>query len=312
MARKTTIQTIGSSNKKLKIFTSVLMLTAIIVVTASAWAWWHYVRSNPKRVFEAMVANSLKTTGVTHQVKQTSGEQSLSQTIQYMTTPYNVVHANTTLSQGGASNASVLTETIGTPFTDYVRYLDVITAQKGADGKPLDFSKLIGVWGKTNSSVDGVETQSNGELFNETILGVIPVVNLPANSRNRLLRQINENNVYTPDYSTVERRIKNGRPEYTYTVSIKPEPYVAMLKQLAQEVGLTQLEQVNPANYANSEPLQFKISVDVWTRQLTAINFSDANFRSEQYSSYGVRKPVGLPVQTISVDELQQRLQSIE
>lgn len=287
----------------------IILSLAFVVFVVGAWAWWHSVRSNPKRVFEAMLVNSLKIRGVTDHVQQSSDNQHLNQIVELMSSPANTVHAQTTLSQDGDNAASVITETIGTPFTDFVRYTDISTSQKDASGKSLDFSKVKGIWGKT-SSVEGSD-QTTGQLYNQMVLSVVPLTNLPAAQRKDLIHKIKTQDVYSPDYTNVKRDIKNGRPEYTYTVTVKPQPYISMLKLLGRDVGLTQLENVDPASYSNAAPLEFKLTVDVWTRQLTSIAYSSGD-RSEKLSSFGLERFVKAPTDSISIDELQTRIQSLQ
>ena len=286
-----------------------IILLAIIIFGGSGWAWWHYIHSEPQQVFEGMISNSLSTRGLAKRVQQSSGNQGLDERVELMTSPYNLAHSQTVLSQTGDNTAAITTETIGTPFTDYVRYLDIISNQKDANGHPIDFSKIKNIWGKTSASDD--KTHTSGELFNETILGVVPVGDLPVAQRQALLKQIIDENVFTVDYSNVSRGIKNGRPTYVYSVTVKPEPYVHMLKTFAKDIGLTQLDTVDPANYHDSSPLEFKLTVDVWTHQLRAVNYITAD-RQEVLGSFGIQRPVAIPSQTISIDALQAKVQQIE
>ncbi len=289
--------------------TRLVIVLAIVLAIGAFWSWWHYVRSNPKRVFEAAVSNNLKVRGVTDHLLQSNGNQKLDQTVQLMTGPENTAHASTVLSQEGSGGGSVQTETIGTPFADYVRYTSIMTSQKNAEGKPLDFSKILGVWGTTGSTDSKGDT--NGDLYNQIILGIVPFANLPAAERTALLKQIKDQKVYDVDYSHVEHKIVNGRPVYIYKVTVKPEAFVGLLKTLGSYLGLTQLETVDPSSYKQSPPLKVELGVDVWTRQLNSATYVN-NDRTERLSAYGVQRPVELPKNAVSTDELQTRVQSIQ
>ncbi len=306
---KLTSETKVTNNRGL--ITTIVILAAIILA-GSGWAWWHFVRSNPERVFNAMLDNNLRTTAVTRKVKQTSGDQNLDQTVQLFVAPEHISHGMTALNQTGDEKAQVVTETIGTPFIDYIRYLDVISDQKTEKGEKVDFSRITNQWGKT-AVADGSESQTTGELYNESVLGVVPFANLPKADRQVLLEFVKASEVYKTDYSKVERSINNGRPEYTYTVAVQPAPYVAMLKELARRTGLTQLEGVDPSHYKNSAPLSFKLVVDVWSQQLSGIIYNNGA-RTERLSAYGVKGGVKVPAveNTIPLSELQNRVQSIQ
>lgn len=307
MARKQS--TTGSKvTSSAALFLKIITGLAVIIFLGTGWVWWHNIRSNPETVFKEMIANSLRTTAVTDHIKQTSSGQELDQTINLMTTPVHVAHAEAVLSQQGDTSASVTTETIGTPFTDYVRYVNIATDQKDTNGKALDFSKVLNIWGKAGTGAD--PTSTNGEIYNQTILSVVPIANLPVGQRKELLNQIENQGVYTTAPS-VDRHIENGRPTYTYKVTIKPQAYVAMLKTLGHDLGLSQLETVRPEDYASAQSIDFNLSVDVWTRTLKSISYTSGD-RTETFSAYGLHKNIAFPKDTISTEDLQTRVQSLQ
>lgn len=311
MARTKTI-TGSKVSSSAGLFLRIVTGLAVILFLASGWGWWHFIRSNPENVFREMIANSLKNTGVTDRVLQSNNGQKQDQKIELMTSPKNLAHSVAVVTQDGSDTTNVTTETIGTPFLDYVRYTDINTDQKDASGKPLDFSKVKNIWSKTSSTED--TTSTAGQIYNQTILSVVPIANLPAGQRSQLLKQIKDQGVYDVDYSSVQRHIESGRPVYTYKITIKPQPYVAMLKTLGHDLGLSQLETVDPANYSGAAPVGFSIGIDVWSRQLKSITYNSStdNSRSEIYGSYGLQKNIVLPKNTISTDELQLRVQSLQ
>jgi len=179
--------------------------------------------------------------------------------------------------------------------------------QQSASGKPLDFSHVVNVWGK--STPDGTN-QTNGQSYNQQILGVIPFGDLPLAQRGALLKLMQS--TYSVDYSVTQKKLIGGRPVYTYRVQVMPEPYIKMLKQFATDTGLTQLETIDPAQYASASPLPLEISVDVWSRQIKTISYGTSD-RQVVFSQLGkVMPPVVLPSKTVSVDELESRLQSIQ
>jgi len=289
--------------QRTRIFWGVVLL---VVAGLGINAWYSAIYSDPRRVFNAMIENSLTTTAVTKQIRQGDDSQSLNQTTHLQVGDEHIVRGVTFLSQKGLASAEVVTESIGTPTTDYVRYKSIETDQKGAEGNELDFSEVIGVWGESPGA-----GQTTGELYNETTLGVIPFGNVHnSEQRDRLMRVVSDRDVYKVEYANVVKTSQNGRPVYEYTVKVLPEDYVTYLKAYASAVGLTHLQNVNPQQYANAEPIEFKVQVDVLTRRLAGITYN--NGRQEQYISYGGYVPVNKPAQTISVDELQDRIQSVQ
>lgn len=287
---------------------SVIVVAAVLVLGASVWSWWHFVRSNPERTFYAAINNNLRTSGVSRQIEQGGAGQNLKQHIDVNTTAHHVAHGVTTINQSGAVDATIETETYSSPQTDYVRYTKIDTNQKNAKGKPIDFSKLVNIWGKSGAASFG---QTTGQLYSESVLGVVPTGNMTASARTKLMEQIRSKKVYKYNEKKIEQVIRNGRPVYIYEVSVKPEPYVAMLKQFAQDIGMTQLDSVDPAQYKNAQPLKFKLTVDVWSRHLADIDYTGAG-RNEKLGGYGVVRDVELPTKTIPMDKLQQKLQAAQ
>jgi hypothetical protein len=282
---------------------------AFVVVAAgiflfSGWAWWHYVRSNPERTFFAAVENSLRTQGVTRIVNQESGSQKMEQKVRLGVGSQNLAHGLTAITQEGAVDATIKTEAISTDKEEYIRYTAIDTDQKGASGQTLDFSSLLNIWGKTTSQA----SCQGGELFGESILGVIPVGNLTADRRAPIVNLIHEKQVY--QIEKVDHTNEAGRPVYKYTVKVMPEAYVTMLKEFGKAVNLCQLEGLNPADYKDSDPITFSVKVDVWSRQMTGIDYSGGS-RSEKFTSYGVSPNVEIPKDSIPVEELQTKLQAI-
>ncbi|MDB5163476.1 MAG: hypothetical protein JWS12_93, partial [Candidatus Saccharibacteria bacterium] len=133
--------------------------------------------------------------------------------------------------------------------------------------------------------------------------------------RARLLQEIATKQVYAPDYSKVKRSYEHGRRLYTYNVSIKPDAYVSMLQTYTKDIGLTSVAGLDPAAYANSAAITLQLSVDVFSRQLVRISYPNQSAQSErveEYSGYGGSYRIALPTKTISLSELQNRVQAIQ
>ncbi len=282
-------------------------LFGAVVLVVAVLGWWHFVYNSPSSVFDRMLSNMLSTSSVTKESSQVGGGQAIEQNTQILTSPYHQARTLNTLTQTGLTNSTVTTESIGGPSGDYVRYVDIKTNQLNPNGKPFDFSQLLGVWSKT----PGSDQNTASQLYSQLILGVVPIGNLSAENRDHLLNEIKTKGVYDINYSTVKQSRQNGRLIYTYTVKVKPMAYVAMLKDFAKMVGLTQLEQVDPSLYQNSSPFEVNLEVDAWSGQLTRVTYSD-NGRTENYQDYGAHVTISQPDVSIGVNELQSRLQQVQ
>jgi hypothetical protein len=285
-----------------------IVLTGLVVLSFALWSWFSMVYSSPSAVFERMLNTSFSTAGVTKHSYQNQEGQELTQSMQLATIPDSRVHAKSILRQGKDGGTVISTESIGTIPADYVRYTDIKTDQKTAEGKEFNFSSVIGIWGKA----DAEDPYSGGaQLFNQTVLGVVPFGNLPAGPRKQLISQIRESKMFATDYTNVKREIVDGRPHYTYDVSITPVDYIAMLKIFARELGIKDLERVDPSQYEGSPPIKFDFEVDVWSGQLLGIEYQGTD-RRETYGGYGARVNIQPPNANVTAAELQSRLQQAQ
>jgi hypothetical protein len=283
--------------------TKFIVTLAALVVIGTFGAWQYHNMTNVDRVFWGMVDNSMQTTAYVRHTQQKSGGQSVDQIFETATAPQHKLFSDTVFTQTGVDSATAVTENIGTPTDDYVRYTSIETA------KNLDFSAILGVWGITEAQTPG---QTTGQLYNQAVLGIIPTGNISAAQRREIIKVMHEKNAYS--YSVVEtkRSLPFGRPTYTLRVIVNPVGYITALKQFAGVIGLNHLEQINPEDYAQAAKLSFTVSVDGWTHQMTATDEGNGA-KVEVITGRNLRKKLpDTPTQTIPVDELQQQLQSVQ
>jgi hypothetical protein len=299
----------GTFSRQDRRWGAIVFVTGVVLLLFVLWAQWHYIRSNPERTFYGAIENSLKAGSVSKEVTQSAPGQKLQQGVELSLDPHHTARAVTTITEQGENSTVVQTESIGTPKEDYVRYTEIETSQKGASGNALNFSELLNIWGKTQTPD---KKQTTGELYGESVLGVVPFGDLSAEKRSQLMGFIRTSNVFQFEEGKVKRQLKDKRPVYTYSVAVSPEAYVGMLKQFAAAVGLTQLENVDPSGYRDAEPIAVQIAVDVWSRQVTSIRYGEGE-RVEQVGSHGVvHGDIELPKNAIPVQELQERLQAVQ
>ena len=282
----------------------VIFLAATVIFMGSVWAWWHILYSKPEMVFSGAINNALQTSSFSRTTIEKSDGQGFNQKVDAITEPKQFVGGTNEISQSGEGGYTVKTDMFGTPKSDFVRYSSIKTDQKSAEGKDPDYSSIIGIWGK--SSAD--DNTTSGQLYSQTVMGVVPFGNLSLADRRVMIDLINDKKVYKVNYGKVVRSIQSHRPTYTYEVTVSPEAYITMLKKYASIVGLNQLDKIEAATYKDSPPLEFKFTIDVWTRQINKIVY--ANSRSDSYGSYGARNlRLNPPTKTITIDELQQKIQ---
>lgn len=300
-------QNIKRVAKKLATVQGIVILSVVILVAAFG-LWQYHSVTNKDKIFWGAVNNSLQTSSYAKHSTTKSGGQSADQVTDVYLSPKQGVYSRTHYAQTGVDEAEATTENIGTPYADYVRYTNITTSQKSTSGKPFDFSKIVNVWG--GSAPD--KTATNGQLFGQSMLAAIPNANLTASQRRELIKLLQDKKVYSYTATKTSHEGTLSRPSYTYVVTLTPSAYVEALKQFGEYVGITQLKDLNPADYKKATKSQFTITVDAWSHEITSI-VEPGSSKSETISGYNVHKSLPeTPTNAISIDELQSRLQSVE
>ncbi|HZM64172.1 MAG TPA: hypothetical protein VFB59_03505 [Candidatus Saccharimonadales bacterium] len=286
-----------------------LVVFGAVLLVGSGAAWWCKLSVRPEHVFWKTIEQSLATSGVALSSTMTQGEASLEQHMQFSLGADNRALSQTTLRQGGTV---VVTDVMGTLGADYTRYAHIQTERTDAQGGPLDLSKVINVWAKSENQ------GATSPLLSQTVLGLtsplgsmpVPIGDLNPTQRQGLIKQIRSEGVYEPSFKDVKKESKNGRLYYTYEVKLQTIPYVHLVKEFAKQIGLHDLEQIDPNDY-QGDPLTVQITVDVRARQITEVYVPATDFR-QKFNSYDVRVATPVPTESITAAELQQRLNQLQ
>lgn len=272
--------------------------------------WWRQIYLDPNRAFWGMINTSLSSPGVTKQVIQKTADNDMDQIVQLNFGSQNTAWARTTLSQKnptGSAKSTVQTETIGTLQADYARYVSIDDSTKKPDGKKADFSKIVGIWGK-NEAASG---SKGGRFLSESLLNIVPMANLTGSKRRELVSMMQKKHVYNYDAAKVETSTVHGRRRYTYHIKLRPGDYVQILQTFAKDIGLGEVDGLSPEAYQNAPETAVDITVDAISRQLVSVNYDQGQQRTELYRGYGATSGQPLPAHTISLAELQDRLQKL-
>lgn len=256
---------------------------------------------NPRHVFEGMLKNNFSTTGFTRQVSSKQNGVEAQELAKLQLGNDTFTRTLTTLKQG---SDTVTTDAISTPSQDYVRYVSIDTKRKNNNGKSLNFASAVGVWAKTDS-----QTPGSSQSITQMMLGIFPMANLSPQNRHDLLQQMDRDNVFSVNYDKVKKQTIDGRRVYTYEVQLMPQAYVAMLKSFGQYAGVgDQVMNLNPDDYQGQKPTTLIVSVDAMSHHLLSVDTKGVQGYTQEFSSYGVNRPLQLPKNTITSAELQQRL----
>lgn len=228
--------------------------------------------------------------------------------MQYSLGVSSLARSVTTYSRQGTT---VQNEMIGTPTVDYLRYTGIKTDQTRADGSPIDFSKVLGVWAKGG--------EGDGQFFAQALFGGslpiggmgVPIGIVSPESRATLIKQIQNDRVYQISFDKTKKERVRGRLQYVYDVSVQPVAYVALMKSFAQAVGLHGLDQLDPETYEGQQSFKLQMIVDVRAQQVVKITSPDSG-GGQIYSGYDIPVQASVPQKTIPGSELQQRLNELQ
>lgn len=280
------------------------ILAGILVLVSIGYGVFYRVNHPDSQVvFWDMMSNNLSTPGVTRVVAQSGNGLSVSQYTQLSFGATPTVQSLTVFKQRGGS---IVTQQISNRGNDFVRYKKIVTNQKTAAGKPVDVSSVVGKWARLTKD-DALSSAVTSGLFDQSLLGIVPVANLQPEKRNELLTYMRQNDVFTFDAAKVKVTTVDGRRTYEYPVRIQPATYIALMQQFGKLVGATQYAGMDPAAYAGATAQTAVFSVDVASHQLSQINQSSSG-HSEQYKGFGIISDVTLPKAELTTVELQKRI----
>lgn len=282
---------------------NLIILVGVILFVFSGYFWITKIRNNPEYIFNSMLNNNLRTASVTRTVLQDGGAQKLEQVMRIQNRTQHVTKGVTTITQGGGST-TVVTESIGFPEVEYIRYVKIDTDQKGAKGKKLEFGEVLNIWGENKPQEEG----ELSELYQDVTIGnLFMFADLDKASRQQLLTSTETNGVYDVDYKDVKRTTKDGRPKISYRVKLNPKQYILMVQEYGRIVGLSQFESLNPEDYNDASPISFTVTIDVISQRLDNTLSSDGS-NAQSFSGYGIIENIEIPKETIPATELQKRL----
>lgn len=290
----------------------VFFAMSFVLLIVAGFVWWNFIYQSPSRVFWGMMENNLQTSSVTKHIVGGANGQTVSQYVRLQLGSTNASQWLVTIKQ---ADSKATTESIGTPKGDYVRYLELKAPanKKHADGSAYNFSSVINVWAKA----DAGSTSAPQQLFSQTILDMItapiptpPIGNVSPENQQNITKFMRDQTVFMPDYKTMQRKELDGRKVYVYKVSVKLAPYIRMMQAFAHDVGLRDLDSIDPLQYQSAPPVKLIFTVDAAGHQLRAVSNESQGY-TQSYSDYGLTTPIQIPAKTISFTELQTRLQKL-
>jgi hypothetical protein len=284
------------------------VVVALIAVIILLFIFIHFFWNNPNRVFNQMLGNTLTTSNYTKTINDNVNKQKTTQVISIETGAVNRVFETQILGIPYYDQGLVKIISIGTPTTDYSKYVTLNTPARDSQGLLVDYSKALGIWGK--SSPDGLKV-TGGQVFNQAVVDVVPMANVNPALRTQFLTYIKTNKVYSFN-NKVSSISVNGRPQLIYNVTINLHYLQNYLNQFGAAIGLNQYDskKINISTLPVTDTEKAQFYVDSLTRRLVSIKLTGTN-RSYSYSSYGAKLQINLPNKYMQLADLEKYIQSL-
>jgi hypothetical protein len=282
---------------------SAAILVGVILLAGAGYVWFKNILTDPNRVFYGMIDKNLETDSVVRVVSQPSSSKSIEQSYYMSYTPALATESLSTIEQVGQDRqtSKVITRSIGTKDTDFVKYEKIDIPSGPEQG---DYSKLVNQWAKREKNP---ETGEAPQFLNEASFMFVPFGNLSHQDRDKLVKIMKDKKIYK--IKKTSQDLSNGRATMDMEVDINPEGLITMLAEYVKITGLGDASQLNPDDYKETPDVSVNMNIDMLSRHLRSIKFAGDTTRVETYSAYGINREIKIPTNTISIEELQNRLQ---
>lgn len=275
-----------------------------VLVLAGA-AWWVFAYSSPTTAFDDMLANNLATPGVTRVSEQGNDQLRIAQYTQLQLGAQPTAHSLTILKRSGIE---LTTEGVSDRGQDFVRISKIVLPS--SMDKAIDTSTLTGKWAKLSAGENGGGLLSTG-LFDQALLGVLPIANLSPSDREALMEYIDKSEVFSFDASKVKTVDVGGRKAYSYDVSVKPAPYIKLMQEFGKLVDIHQYDDINANAYASSASIPLTIVVDARSHTLLEVA-QQTTGRTDRYGAFGLMPQSDVPKATLTTKQLTELLAKLQ
>lgn len=274
-------------------------MVAVALIVAGCllfWFWYNQSYLKPANVFWGTVNNNLAVDYITRTSTKSEGAQKLMQVTDLQFTPKLIARSTVKL-ENTETNERVVTETIGTSTTDYLRYAEIKSNKSSVNAD----KSLIGAWAKREAG-KGEQPQ----ILADALMGsVLMFGNLSSSQQSQIISQLKSTNAFQK-YDLVSKNNENGRLIYTYNVSINLDAYskiyanyLIMLGEdkLAAQIG----QQQSGATY------DFILQINAGSRVPTKLGVADSQ-DTEIFTNVGSGPRFIAPTTTLTIAELQAKL----
>lgn len=292
-----------------KLFYRVLFLAAIFLVISGYIAYTRLYLTPERRFWMAMNTN-LSVPSVIRST-ETGGTGNKSTEVTRYTFGGQAAQAKVSSVgfKSATAESNVTTETITTPATQYVRYVNIFSTEKKEDGSNYNFDAVKGIWAKDADPADAAAADEKRLAYLQPLITLAPFGNLTPTARQSILAELKSSGAYDIDYRGVTYQNTEQDKFMTYSVRVFTKKYVAILQKYFTAAGLGEFPPLDPSGYAENARVNAQFVLNRRTNTISAISF---NGQTEVYSNYGVTKQIALPADAISLEDLQGRLQNTQ
>lgn len=263
-----------------------------------------------ERRFWAAIENSLATRSVVRSVESGGTGNLTTETTRFNFGTEATVDRTTSVgAKTATSESNVTTQNILTPTAQYVRYVDITTSEKRADGTPYDFTPIKGVWAKQAEATSDEEADRLKLSYIQPHVTLAPFGNLRPADRSQILKELKEGGVYEIDYKNVQKQDVDGRDYIVFAAKVKLKSYVTVLQNHFNVMGFGVFPPLNADNYPEKARYNVQFLIDPRDNTVAGIKLDN---QTENYTNYGVNVRAHIPTDAIPLDQLQEGLQSLQ
>ncbi len=281
--------------KKQKITWQQYIAVAIAVIAVLFFGGWYFfnqVYLKPENVFWSMLDRNLKTGSITKTYQESSDTGSYELVTKLQLKGQLASQTAVTIKD---VDSTYVTDTIGTPTQDYLRYSQISSAVAPAT------QNGINVWAVNAAS----DTQPAQVFLNELLSSPMIFGYLNHNQRTDIIKQMRNNSVFDVDFSSVNTTATVGNKKvYSYDVTINLAGYLPIYQTYLRAMGQNDIaDQIGSA--APGSTLSVKLFVEPASRHLLQLTMN-SNDQTVTFSNFDTTATIELPKDAnLSIEELQ-------
>lgn len=257
----------------------------------------------PERRFYAAIENGMAVPSVVRTLTQGGSGNQVVQSYRFHFAPQRLIENEVSyINRTATTDTAVTTEGVVYPDEQFLRYTDFYSQSQGEE--EVDIDELLGEWAVEASDDDG---QSELNYLSEQVTLAV-FGNFNADFRKDLLQGLKDEGVYGQNLNEAREAEVNGEDVLQYSVGVRLKAYAQILNESFERAGYGRFPPLSPDNYREDARVNAVFQVRKRDNAIVGISFGG---REEIYSDYGVVKNIERPEASLSIEELQQRVQTI-